>query len=147
MFCAAIVGLCASLYGTAPAIEGYPSAYDGDTLYFGSQSVRLFGIDAEEMDEPNGKAARDALRLLLKNSKAIRCFPVSNPSHGRAVAHCYTSANVSLNASLVSMGKVLDCPRYSRGEFARFEPASVRQKLKQKPYCNPLGQRTVNHER
>ena len=147
MFCTAIIGLCASLYGTPPAIQGYPSAYDGDTLYFGSQSVRLYGIDAEEMDEPNGKAARDALRLLLKNSLTVRSFPQGDPSHGRPVAHCYTSNNVSLNAAMVSMGKALDCPRYSRGEFARFEPANIRSKLKQKPYCNPNGQRTVSHGR
>lgn len=147
MFCAAIVGLCASLYGTAPAIQGYPSAYDGDTLYFGNQSVRLFGIDAEEMDEPNGKAARDALRLLLKNSQAVRCFHVGTPSHGRAVAHCYTSNNTSLNAAMVSMGKALDCPRYSRGEFSRLEPANARSRLKQKPYCNVNGQRIATHEK
>ena len=142
MFCTMVLGLCASLYGTPPAIEGYPTAYDGDTLYFTNTSVRLYGIDAEEIDEPNGKAARSALRLLLKNSKSVRCFPVSNPSHNRPVAHCFTSDSRSLNAAMVSMGKALDCPRYSGGEFARFEPAGVRSKLKQKPYCNT---RTVSH--
>jgi len=142
MFCTMVLGLCASLYGTPAAIEGYPTAFDGDTLYFAGRSVRLYGIDAEEMDEPNGKAARDALRLLLKNSLAVRCFPVGDPSHGRPVAHCYTSDSRSLNASMVSMGKALDCPRYSRGEFARFEPANIRLKLKQKSYCNT---RTVSH--
>ena len=145
MFCTMVAGLCASLYGSNPVIQGYPSAYDGDTLYFESQSVRLYGIDAEEMDEPNGKAARDALRLLLKNSKAVRCYPVGTYSHGRAVAHCYTSDNRSLNTSMVSMGKALDCPRYSNGEFSRFEPANSRQKLRQKSYCNLVKHGTVNH--
>ena len=136
--CATILGLCASL-------SGAPSAYDGDTLYFGSQSVRLYGIDAEELDEPNGRAARDALRLLLKGAPSVRCVPVGNPSHGRPVARCYTSDNRSLNAAMVSLGRALDCPRYSRGEFAGLEPAGIRSKLKQKPYCNPSKQRTAVH--
>lgn len=135
-FCTMVLGLCASLYGQTPSIQGFPTAYDGDTLYFTDRAVRLYGIDAEEMDEPNGKAARDALRLLLRNSQGIRCFPIGDLSHARVVAHCYTSDSRSLNATMVMMGKALDCARYSGGEFARLEPAGVRFKLKQKPYCN-----------
>lgn len=136
--CATILGLCASL-------SGAPSAYDGDTLYFGSQGVRLYGIDAEELDEPNGRVARDALRLLLRGAPSVRCVLVGDPSHGRPVARCYTSDNRSLNAAMVSLGRALDCPRYSRGEFAGLEPKGIRSKLKQKPYCNPSKQRTVVH--
>jgi micrococcal nuclease len=132
----AVTGLCALLF-TQPAlsIEGHPSAYDGDTLYFASQSVRLYGIDAEEMDERHGKAARDGLRLLIRTAGSIRCHPMGNPSHGRVVAHCFTSSGKSINAEMVSMGLALDCPRYSNGMFSHLEPKGVRDRLKQKPYC------------
>ena len=129
-FCTMVLGLCASLYGQTPAIQGFPTAYDGDTLYFTNRAVRLYGIDA--------------LRLLLRNSQGIRCFPIGDLSHARVVAHCYTSDSRSLNATMVMMGKALDCARYSRGEFARLEPDGVRFKLKQKPYCNT---RVTHHGR
>jgi micrococcal nuclease len=132
----AITGLCALLFTqSALAIEGYPSAYDGDTLYFASQSVRLYGIDAEEMDEKNGRAARDGLRFLIRTSGAIRCHPVGPPSHGRIVANFFMSNSRSINAEMVAMGLALDCPRYSNGVFAHLEPKGVRDRLKQKPYC------------
>jgi micrococcal nuclease len=137
MTCAqAITGLCALLFTQpAMAVDGHPSAYDGDTLYFASQSVRLYGIDAEEMDEKNGKAARDGLRFLIRTSGEIRCHPVGKPSHGRIVAHCFMSNGRSLNAEMVAMGLALDCPRYSNGVFSHLEPKGIRSRLKQKPYC------------
>lgn len=132
---AAITGLCALLFTQSPIIEGYPSAYDGDTLYFSNVSVRLYGIDAEEMDEKNGRAARDGLRFLIRTSKDVRCHPVGERSHGRIVANCFASNGRSLNAEMVAMGLALDCPRYSNGLFSHLEPKGVRSRLKQKPYC------------
>ena len=46
----------------AGMICGSPIAVDGDTLRFGRQYVRLWGVDAEELDEPNGPRARAILK-------------------------------------------------------------------------------------
>ena len=136
--CSAIFGLCL-LASTPSVVEGHPTAYDGDTLYFTDRSVRLFGIDAEEMDETNGRAARDTLRSLLRTAGRVMCVSVGQPSHGRFVGICHTASpneGLSLNASMVFMGRALDCARYSNGRFASLEPAGVRERLRQKPYCN-----------
>ena len=124
--------LC-KLLGICFTLSGVPQVHDGDTLYLQGYSIRLYGIDAEELDEPNGYAARDALRALVA-SRAIICRPTGQFSHGRVVARCY-SGSIELNRELVARGAVLDCARYSRGEYRTIEPPDVRARLIQKPYC------------
>ena len=42
-------------------------------------------------------------------------------------------------AALVSQCLVLDCARYSKGQYRHLEPAGARDRLAQKPYCNWRG--------
>jgi len=127
MICA-VLGLCTALIGT-------PSVHDGDTLTIQGQAVRLFGIDAEELDEPNGPRARDALRALVKGTHYVRCEPTGQKSYDRVVAICYTAAGEDLGEAMVRGGYVLDCARYSDSMYRPFEPMAIRRTLKQKPYC------------
>ena len=124
--------LC-KVIGVCFALTGVPHIHDGDTLYLQGYSIRLYGIDAEELDEPNGPAARDALRALAEH-RAIMCRPTGAFTHGRAVARCYLDS-IEINRELVSRGAVLDCARYSHGEYRRYEPSEARARLIQKPYC------------
>ena len=117
-------------------VQGQPTVIDGDTLRFGRETVRIFGIDAEERNETNGPRAKEALQRLVTESGYVRCQPTGDTTHGRSVARCYVSIGHDVAAILVSWGVVLDCARYSGGVYRRFEPAGVRSRLTQKPYCN-----------
>jgi endonuclease YncB( thermonuclease family) len=122
------VGVCA-------AIVGSPTVVDGDTLRFGSQTVRIFGIDAEERNEPNGPWATANLRKIVASSYTIRCEPTGDQTHGRTVAICYTASGNDVGMLLVAGGVALDCARYSGGRYRQYEPANIRTQLTQKPYC------------
>jgi endonuclease YncB( thermonuclease family) len=43
---------------TVGTLSGSAYVHDGDTIYIDRQPIRLAGIDAEELDEPHGIAAR-----------------------------------------------------------------------------------------
>ena len=115
------------------AICGTPQAIDGDTLRFGKQSVRLWGVDAEELNERNGPNARQALQNLV-SYKTVRCQTVSIDKYGRHVGRCYVG-DLYVNKEIIARGAALDCRRYSGGAFASVEPVGIRTKLSQKPYC------------
>jgi endonuclease YncB( thermonuclease family) len=127
MICS-ILGVCAVLAGT-------PSVHDGDTLTINGQAVRLFGIDAEELDEPNGPRARSALRALVRGTPHVRCQLTGEKSYNRMVGICHTAEGVNLNEAMVRGGYALDCARYSDGIYRQFEPMAIRLTLIQKPYC------------
>lgn len=127
---AATVALCAVL-------QGSPYVVDGDTLRFVSQSVRLFGLDAEERNEPNGPIAAAGLRRIVASTAYIRCVPTGATTYRRVVAQCYTAEGQDVAALMVSQGLALDCPRYSRGAYSQYEPKGVRGRLAPKAYCTP----------
>jgi len=129
-----MVALCAALTGS-------PSVIDGDTLRFGSQSVRLFGIDAEERREPHGQGATQALRQIVAGAAYVRCVPDGSSTYGRVVVTCYTAQGEDIAALMVRQGHALDCARYSQGRYRHMEPPGVRLRLMQKAYCTPRSAR------
>ena len=114
-------------------ICGTPYAVDGDTLRFGDVSVRLWGVDAAEWNEPNGMQARQALQNLVVG-KTVTSRSQSVDNYNRRVARCYVGS-VEINREMVAKGAALDCRRYSGGRYASVEPVGIRTKLRQKPYC------------
>tara|TARA_R110000868_G_scaffold148529_3_gene370472 strand:+ start:885 stop:1292 length:408 start_codon:yes stop_codon:yes gene_type:complete len=126
---ACTLALCALL-------QGSPHVVDGDTLRFGSQSVRLMGIDAEERKEAHGPRAAAHLRAIVSSTTKTHCIPSDDRTHGRIVATCYTAEGRDIARLMVSAGFALDCERYSKGRYRPFEPPGVRLTLAQKPYCN-----------
>lgn len=123
-----ILSLCA-------ALQGSPHVVDGDTLRFGKQSVRLFGIDAEERNEPHGPQATEGLRRIVAVTSHIKCEPTGDTTYNRVVARCYTAEGFDVAQLLVYQGLVLDCARYSGGLYRKYEPSNARATLIQKPYC------------
>ena len=121
-----VVALTGILCGTATAV-------DGDTLRMGSEKIRLWGVDAEEMDEPNGPRAKKLLSKIVAG-RTLQCKIVTRDNYGRAVAKCY-AGDLFINQVIVQEGGALDCRRYSGGAFASVEPSTSRTKLSQKPYC------------
>lgn len=132
--------LCAVTSLVSPAgstgsgeISGLATVQDGDTIYVNHQAVRLWGVDAEELSEPHGDAAKFALRALIGGA-SVTCIPQGTRSYARTVARCYIG-DAELNRSIVASGRALDCQHYSAGEYRADEPPGARARLKQKGYC------------
>lgn len=127
--------LC-TLFGACLTITGLPYVQDGDTIILKNQQIRIFGLDAEELHEPNGRAARAALIRIVKDAP-VTCKHTGDNSHKRIVARCHTSEGKDIAELMVRDAAALDCRRFSGGMYSRFEPAGVRSRLQQKPYCDP----------
>ena len=65
-------------------------AIDGDTLRIGTDHIRLRGIDAPELTEPGGQAAKQRLEELLRRGP-VRIVPRGQDVHGRTVADVFVN--------------------------------------------------------
>lgn len=117
----------------AGQISGHATVWDGDTIYVASQPVRLWGVDAEELDEPNGYAAKAHLIILI-SGRPVTCS-WSGWSYKRKVGVCWTGHDYNLNLKMIQDGYALDCAHYSGGLYRSLEPAGARLRLIQKGYC------------
>lgn len=61
---------------------------DGDTFRYGTERVRLRGIDTPELNEPGGQAARLRLEELLR-SGPVRIVPHGRDVYDRTVADVF----------------------------------------------------------
>ena len=61
---------------------------DGDTFRYGTERVRLQGIDTPELNEPGGQAARLRLEELLR-SGPLRIVPHGRDVYDRTVADVF----------------------------------------------------------
>lgn len=101
---------------------------DGDTIKIGNTQVRLFGIDAPELDHPYGKKAKWALHKLCKGEK-IRAEITDEDEHGRTVAKCFLPDGRDLSAEMVKLGMAIDWPKFSGGEYKMHEVSGIRRRL------------------
>lgn len=121
-------------------ISGTPRVVDGDTIAFGPRRVRLWGIDAPEMDQtcvparagetlPGGVqvkqdylcgvTARTALVYMIEPSP-VRCEGKDIDRYGRTVAVC-RRGTLELNREMVRLGWAIEYKRYSHGAYAAEE--------------------------
>ncbi len=107
---------------------------DGDTLTLrtddGKQvKVRLYGLDAPELDQKYGPEARDFLNTLVLN-RDVRVEQQTIDQYGRVVGLVFDSG-LSLNLTLVASGQAWVYERYCRlpvCDRMRAEEAQARQK-------------------
>ena len=111
-----------------PLIEGPAYVVDGDSLVIKKNQIRLYGVDAPELNHPFGQKAKWAMVSLCKGQK-IRAKIIEQDVHGRAVALCYLPGGRDLSEEIVKLGLALDWPKYSEGDYRMFEPEGVRKKL------------------
>ena len=111
----------------ARVLSGPAWIVDGDTIKIKSVQVRLFGIDAPELNHPYGKQAKWALHKLCKGH-TIRAEITEEDAYGRTVAKCFLPDGRDLSAELVKMGLALDWPKFSGGVYTSLEPEGVRKK-------------------
>ncbi|WP_245853359.1 thermonuclease family protein [Maliponia aquimaris] len=109
-------------------LKGRAWVVDGDTIDVERVRLRLFGIDAPEMDHPYGKQAKWAMVKLCKGH-LITAEIVDEDAHGRTVARCLLPDGRDLSAELVKQGLALDWPKYSGGKYRGLETEGVRKKL------------------
>ena len=112
----------AAAYQAVAVLEGPARVIDGDGLRIGRQEVRLQGIAAPEWDERGGAQATAALRSMAEGRHVV-CHLDGTTTYDRVVGRCAVDGQ-DVGAALVVGGFALDCPRYSRGDYARHEAAA-----------------------
>lgn len=114
----------------AADLTGRARAVDGDTLEVAGQKVRLFGIDAPELDQlcdrggrrwACGAAARDALAGIVGRQR-LACAVQDIDRYGRSVAVC-SAGGEDVAALMVRQGMAIAYRRYS-GRYANAEAAA-----------------------
>ena len=108
-------------------LEGKAYVVDGDTIKINGRQVRLFGIDAPEIDHPYGRIAKSAL-VKLCGGKTVRAEVLEEDDHGRTVARCRLEDSRDLSAEMVKQGLAIDWKKYSGGEYRSIEQPGVRGK-------------------
>ncbi|MCV2869268.1 thermonuclease family protein [Defluviimonas sp. WL0002] len=109
-------------------LTGAAYVVDGDTIRIQKTQVRLFGVDAPELDHPYGVRAKRALQRLCKGH-VIRAEVTDLDSYGRTLAHCYLPDGRDLSAEMVKLGLAIDWPKFSGGKYGSLEVPEVRKKL------------------
>lgn len=114
----------------AEVLEGRARVVDGDTLEVAGVKVRLFGVDAPELDQlcerggqpwACGQAAREALGAIIGRKRVV-CAVQDHDRYGRDVAVCETAAG-DVGAALVRQGMAIAYRRYS-GRYVNAEAAA-----------------------
>lgn len=108
-------------------ITGKCYVVDGDTINIGKHCLRLYGIDAPELDHPWGQKAKWHLVNLCKGQTITAKLDPST-SYERLVATCYLPDGRDLSAEMVRAGHALDWPKYSQKKYAALEPTDIRKR-------------------
>lgn len=118
---------------TSPAAATDVRITDGDGLRLGAERIRLWGIDAPELDQKCkrdsvtyacGALAHQALKNLVGSAVPV-CETIERDRYRRTVARC-TVGGRDLGSLMVQSGWALDWPRYSRGRY-RTEEREARE--------------------
>jgi endonuclease YncB( thermonuclease family) len=120
------------MMAASQAISGTARAGDGDSLTIAATRIRLFGIDAPELDQvcqrggrawSCGQAAAEQLANLVAGQE-VRCIPVGTDQHDRVLARC-TAGHVDVNRTMVATGYAVAFRRYSQNYISAEESAKV----------------------
>lgn len=115
-----VVAACAFTGAAAADFSGVPHVYDADTLYFDSSGARLWGIDAPELETPEGRAAQRAMSAIIGDSM-VTCIGTGSHSYNRTVSICSDENGRDLGELIVRAGYAVDWPRFSNGRYAAAE--------------------------
>lgn len=127
----AVGAVVAFLPVKAQVVSGPAVAADGDTLKIGSTSVRLFGIDAPELDQSCDKSgsawacgvdAKEQLSSLV-SGQAVDCQGQGVDQYGRLIAVCWVGRD-ELNEDMVANGWAIAYRQFSDA----YVPAESRAK-------------------
>ena len=109
-------------------ITGRAYVIDGDSIVIKKTQIRIYGVDAPELNHPYGQKAKWAMVALCKGHE-IRAKIICKDDHDRCVAMCYLPDGRDLSEEMVKQGLALDWPKFSEGDYRHLEPPGVRKKL------------------
>jgi len=124
----------AVLFLSLNAFASDVSVHDGDTLRLDGQKIRLWGIDAPELQQQCqsgqgaytcGQSAREALQALVAG-RTVECEARYTDRYRRTVSICFADG-VELNEAMVRAGWALDYVRYSKGHYAEDQAIAQRE--------------------
>lgn len=94
--------------------------HDGDTIYLKGvrEPIRIWGINAPEIDDPGGWEAKDAMKALVLR-RSLRCVKMDRDHYNRIVAKCFLPDGRDVAAEMVKQGHAFDMPNYSGGYYAK----------------------------
>ncbi|MCS7001178.1 MAG: thermonuclease family protein [Candidatus Kapabacteria bacterium] len=112
-----------SLSEPAGSYTASARALDGDTLALADgRRVRLWGIDAPELSQPYGIAARECLASLARGP--ITISPTSRDVYGRAIARVM-AGDVDVSRALVARG----CAWATAAEYAPLQARAAAERI------------------
>lgn len=109
-------------------ISGRAYVVDGDTITINKNQIRLFGIDAPEINHPYGQKSKWALVHLCKG-RIVTAKVTEADEYGRFVAKCYLDDGRDLSGEMVDQGLAIDWPKFSGGIYKAREVEGVRKRL------------------
>lgn len=109
-------------------LSGPAYVEDGDSIIIKKKKIRLFGIDAPELNHPHGVKAKWALVALCKG-QCVTAEIIGVDHFGRNVAKCSLNNGDDLSLEMVKRGLALDWPKFSGGCYAQYETSDARKKL------------------
>ncbi len=109
------------MIGEAFVILLAAAAVDGDTITAGGQAVRLWGIDAPEIQTTEGRRAAGHLAKLIEGAE-LTCRIKDIDPYDRIVAQCYGPQGLDLACLMVEAGHADDWPRFSGGFYRVCKP-------------------------
>lgn len=105
----------------APGLHTVTAIIDGDTVDLttpdGTRRVRLYGIDAPELDQPLGEEASEHLRRVIM-SKDVRTIEFGKDKYGRdLVMILLKESKLNVNLSMVKHGYAEPYYQYLSAEY------------------------------
>lgn len=121
-----------SSLGVGETFVGVVTIADADTIKIGGQRIRLWGIDAPEIDQActgrsAGILAAHAL-VLVADSRQVQCEVRMRPNQNRAVASC-SVGTTDLAGAMVDRGWAWEDMRFSDGRYTHREERARAQRL------------------
>ena len=106
---------------------------DGDTIEVGNIPIRLNGVSAPELKEPLGNQSKKFMKQQVEG-KNIRCELDGTKTYDRYVGVCSLDGK-DIGISIIASGLAIDCPRYSKGHYAKYETEAAKKSIKLPKYC------------
>lgn len=98
---------------------GFALAVDGDTIDIYEVRIRIWGIDAPELNTDEGKAAKFYLqRKIDELGGIVECHEAGAPSYGRMVAKC-SILDKDIGALMICAGHAREWVKYSKGYYSK----------------------------
>jgi endonuclease YncB( thermonuclease family) len=98
-------------------VEGRPVLIDGDSIVVAGRPIRLWGIDAPEMETREGFVAKRYLRTIIED-RPVRCDDMGVRTVGEAMAKCFVGT-VDLGEVMILSGHAREWRQYSQGYYSR----------------------------